>query len=453
MESKKLKVAMYSWFATGHMTPYLHLANKLAEHGHTVTFILPNKAITLLHPLNLYPSLITLHPITVPHVDPLPLGVETASEIPNSLHTHLSTAIDLTRPEFESIMGRVRPDIVLYDAAYWIPEVGSKFGFRSVNFSVVGASMLALGLVPARGLTPGQAVTVEDLRDPPRGYPSSSVVVDPRKLVFLGAPLGEGMTFYDRVTKCLGLSDAIAIRTCREVESKFCDYISSQYNKRVLLTGTILPELDRCTGLEARYEEWLGQFGPKSVVYCSFGSQMTINKAQFQELLLGFEMSHVPFLVALQTPKDCASFEEALPPGFRQRVQERGRVTGEWVQQPQILAHNSVGCFVGHGGAGSMWESLLSDNQIVLMPTLSDQTLNTKILVEELGVGIHVVRAEDGWVTKENLCKAIKCVMDENSEIGNSVKKHHLMWRNILGDPSCMNNYVLNFIKDLQALL
>ncbi|KAL9246445.1 hypothetical protein vseg_019979 [Gypsophila vaccaria] len=452
MESKKMKVAMYSWFAYGHMTPFLHLANKFAQFGHIVTFVLPKKAITILQPLNLYPSLITLHPINVPHVDPLPLGVETASEIPISLHTHLTTAIDLTRPEFESIMGCVRPDFVFYDSGYWIPEIGSKFGFKSVYYNVPGAALLAIGMVPARGLA-GRAVTVEDLRELPLGYPSSRVVVEPEKLLFLGSPLGEGLNFYDRITKCLGLSDIIAIRTCRETEGMFCDYISSQYNKPVLLTGPVLPEPDTETELKAHWAEWLGKFGPGSVVFCTFGSQSIIDKAQFQELLLGFEMTNLPFLVALKTPTDCASIEEAIPEGFIEKVGERGRVTGEWVQQPLILAHKSIGCFVNHGAAGAMWESLLSDNQIVLIPHLSDQILNTKIMTEELKVGVEVETGKNGWVSKESLCKAIMSVMDDKSDIGNLVKKNHQMWKGVFSDPNFMNGYVRNFIEDLQALV
>ncbi|PON92776.1 UDP-glucuronosyl/UDP-glucosyltransferase [Trema orientale] len=79
----KIHVAMFPWFAIGHITPYIHLANELTARGHKVTLLLPNK--TQLHfqqHLRHYPNLLTFHPITVPRVDGLPLGAETASDVP-----------------------------------------------------------------------------------------------------------------------------------------------------------------------------------------------------------------------------------------------------------------------------------------------------------------------------------------------------------------------------------
>ena len=56
--------------------------------------------------------------------------------------------------------------------------------------------------------------------------------------------------------------------------------------------------------------------------------------------------------------------EEAFPEGFQERVGGRGVVHGGWVP--------SVGCFVSHAEHGSMWESLTTDPQIVLLPECTD---------------------------------------------------------------------------------
>ncbi|TKY66465.1 UDP-glycosyltransferase 79B10 [Spatholobus suberectus] len=66
--SNLLHIAMFPWFATGHMTPFLHLSNELAKRGHRVTFLLPQKAQLQLQHLNRYPHLITFHTLTIPHV-------------------------------------------------------------------------------------------------------------------------------------------------------------------------------------------------------------------------------------------------------------------------------------------------------------------------------------------------------------------------------------------------
>ncbi|XP_021747954.1 anthocyanidin 3-O-glucoside 2'''-O-xylosyltransferase-like [Chenopodium quinoa] len=457
MEEKQLNILMYPWIAMGHITPYFHLAIKLTERGHKVTLLLPNKAKLQLQSLNHnYSPLLTFHTITIPQVDPLPPGTETASDVPFHLHTHLATAFDLTRPQVGSIVSTLQPDLVFYDFAHWVPEVVSP-GTKYVVYVVVSSAALAFGMVPSRDPPKDRAAIEEDncVVNVPHGYPSTKVVLEPRRMLGLYVPLGEGLTLYDRVTTALKRSHVIAIRTCQETEGKYCDYLSSQYNnKPVLFSGPVLPDPEIEGELEGHWAKWLNQFRPNSLVYCSFGSQFVLEVAQFQELLLGLEMTNLPFLVAVKPPTGCATVEEAFPEGFVARTKERGVVTGEWVQQRLILNHASVGCFVSHCGFGSMWESLLSENQIVLIPQLEDQVLNTKIMVEELKVAVEVEKGEDGsWVSKESFCNAIKCVMDDGSEIGGLIKKNHMLWRQILGDPKFMSGYIDKFIKDLQGLV
>lgn len=456
MDGKQLNIVMFPWFSFGHFIPYLHLANRLAERGHVTSLLLPPKAKNQVEKFNLHPSLITLHPITVPHVDPLPAGYETTSDMPFDLQTHLATSLDRARPEVESIVAHLRPNLLFYDLAHWIPEVASKFGIKSVSYQIVCPAVMAFSTVPARH--PGRASMMEeDLARPPPGYPSTTVVVDTRWMLQRLKPFGEGVTFHDRISTSLGSGDAIAYRTIREIEGKYCDYISTQFNKPVFLAGPVLPEPDKGgqsqTELEAHWAEWLGRFGPGSMVFCSFGSQFVFEKAQFQELVLGFEMTKMPFLLALRPPTGCATVEEALPEGFEERVRDRGLVYGGWVPQLEIMSHPSVGCFVNHCGPGTMWEALLSDKQMVFIPQLRDQVFNTKIMAEELEVAVEVKRGEDEWVSKESLCKAIKSVMDEESQIAALVRKNHAIWREKFLSPGFMSGYIDNFVKDLQHLV
>ncbi|CAN6806933.1 unnamed protein product [Brassica oleracea] len=88
--NSKFHAFMYPRFAFGHMTPYLHLANKLAEKGNRITFLLPKKAQKLLEHLSLFPQHIVFHPLTIPHVDGLPPGAQTASDITVSLGKFLT---------------------------------------------------------------------------------------------------------------------------------------------------------------------------------------------------------------------------------------------------------------------------------------------------------------------------------------------------------------------------
>ncbi|KAH7512608.1 hypothetical protein FEM48_Zijuj12G0108700 [Ziziphus jujuba var. spinosa] len=448
-------IAMYPWFALGHMTAFLHLANELAARGHRISFLLPKKPQFHLHHQNLHPQLITFPTVTVPTVDGLPPGAETTSEIPLSSNSLLAAAMDLSRDQVESFLRSTKPDLVMYDFAHWIPNTTKRLGIKSVCYCTASASAISIALVPAKKVPKNRPMTEEELNEIPDGYPSSTIVLrghEVLSLMFVSLPFGDGITFYERATTAMKNCDAMCIRTCRELESKFCDYIGNQYEKPVLLTGPVLSKSAK-TSLEERWDKWLGGFEPSSVVYCAFGSQIVLEKDQFEELVLGFEQTGLPFLVALKPPNGCTTIEEALPEGFEERLKGRGVVYGGWVQQTMILSHESVGCFVSHCGFGSMWESLMSDKQIVAVPQLDDQILNARLLVEELKVALEVKREENGWFWKESLSGAIKSVMDKDSEVGIMVKKNHAKWKEVLTKPGFMSGYIDKFVDDLNKLV
>ncbi|XP_027063752.2 anthocyanidin 3-O-glucoside 2'''-O-xylosyltransferase [Coffea arabica] len=452
-EGKRLHVAMFPGLATGHMTPFLHLANELAKRGHKVSYLLTKKAKIQLECGNLYPDVVTFHVLPVPHVEGLPPGTENASEIPIFLNSLFALAFDNMSDQVEAALSDLNPDVVLYDTAFRITDFAPKIGFKTVCYNVVSAASIALALVPARQMPKDRPLTEEELMEPPPGYPSSSVVLrkhEAKVLAFMSSEFG-ARTFYDRIITALKGCHAIAIRSCQELEGQFCDYIGGQYQKPVFLSGPVLPEQEK-QPLDGKWAEWLGKFEQKSVVFCAFGSQIILEKQQFQELVLGFELTGLPFFVALKPPLGTGSIEESLPDGFEERVGGRGVVYGGWVQQPQILSHPSVGCFVNHCGFGSMWESLMSDCQIVLVPHLGDQILNSRLLCGDLKVAVEVERDESGWFSKESLSSAINAVMGPDSEVGSSLRKSHLKVKEILSSPGYMSNYVESFIQNLYEL-
>jgi hypothetical protein len=78
---KSFHIVMYPWFAMGHITSFLRIANKLAERGHIISFFLPRKTQPKLEPFNLHKHLISFFPITLPHVDVFPPGAETTTYV------------------------------------------------------------------------------------------------------------------------------------------------------------------------------------------------------------------------------------------------------------------------------------------------------------------------------------------------------------------------------------
>ncbi|XVF64263.1 hypothetical protein PTKIN_Ptkin09bG0154400 [Pterospermum kingtungense] len=81
-----------------------------------------------------------------------------------------------------------------------------------------------------------------------------------------------------------------------------------------------------------------------------------------------------------------------------------------------------------------MWESLLSDCKIMLIPHLEDQILNTRLMVEELKVAVEVERGENRWICKDKLSKAIKLVMDKDNELAGLLKTNYAKLKKVLSN-------------------
>ncbi|KAF8411001.1 hypothetical protein HHK36_003540 [Tetracentron sinense] len=459
MGATTFHVVMYPWFAFGHLTSFLHISNKLAERGHRVSFLLPTNTQPKLEPLNHHPNLIHFEPITVPHVDGLPPGTETTADVPYPLQTLLATAMDRTEKKIEIVLRDLKPDFVFFDFAHWIPALTRRLGIKSIHYCIVSSVAISYLLSPGKKLAEIQSSEAQahDLMQPPPGFPSSAIKLHAHEArgltTFISKIYGSGFSFQERQMMCLSQCDALSYRTCRDMEGPYCDYLESWFGKQVLLSGPVVPE-PPTSALEDRWAEWLGGFEADSVLYCAFGSECVLQKDQFQELLLGFELTGLPFFVALKSPIGAETIEAALPEGFEERIQGRGVVHGGWVQQQLILGHPSVGCFVTHCGSGSQIEGLVSKCRLVLLPHTGDQFFNARMMSSDLKVGVEVEKGEeDGLFTKESVCTAVKSVMDKDSKVGREVTVNHAKWRHFLLAKGLESSCIHDFIFKLQGLL
>lgn len=328
-------------------------------------------------------------------------------------------------------------------------------GIKAVHYCTASSVMIGYTLTPARYYQ-GDNQTECDLMKPPPGYPDSSIKLhthearafsEKRKDTF-----GSDVLFYDRQFIALNEADVLGVRTCREIEGPFLDYLGNQFKKPVIASGPVILE-PPTSSLEERWVTWLGGFKPGSVVYCCFGSECRLKPNQFQELLLGLELTGMPFLAALKPPFGFESVEEALPEGFEERVQGRGVVHGGWVLQQLILEHPSVGCFITHCGSGSLSEALVNTCQLVLLPNVGDQILNARMMGNNLQVGVEVVKGEDGFYTKESVCKAVSIVMDDENETCRKVRANHTKLREMLLNKDLESSYIDEFCKKLQEIV
>ncbi|KNA10017.1 hypothetical protein SOVF_148220 [Spinacia oleracea] len=456
--SSVLNIAFYPWFALGHLTSYLRLANKLAQRGHNISYFIPTNTQPRLVPNNHYPDHLTFIPVSVPPVDGLPPGAETTNDVPSSAIPLLMTAMDLTRDTIEAHLVSIKSDMVFYDLAYWIPELARKHGFKSVHYMTTYIASCAYF---APGLMSGHQSTGTELIAPPPGFPSQHFRMQAHESEVVAVDVGENqdglglesVTIFDRLRIAFGECDAIGVKSCKEMEGVYIEYCEKIFGKPVLLAGPMVPETPSST-LDDYFDGWLKGFGAATLIYCAFGSECVLDINQFQHLLLGLELTGRPFLVAMKPPKKYETIESALPEGFEKRTKGRGIVHEGWVQQQLILQHPSVGCFITHCGVGSLSEAMVSKCQVVLMPQAVDQFINARMMSLELKIGVEVEKREDdGLFTKEAVHKAVSLVMEEESEVAKEMRVSHDKWREFLLQEGLEDSYISSFIQSLRQLI
>ncbi|KAK6946672.1 hypothetical protein RJ641_000145 [Dillenia turbinata] len=114
--------------------------------------------------------------------------------------------MDLTSDQIKVSPRATKPDFVFYDFAFWVAELGRRPGIK--------------------------AIREEELAEPPPGYHS---------------------------TVLMKKHEARSLTTCEEIEGQLCDYIGSQFEKKVFVSGPILPD-PATAPLEQKWDQWLSGF-------------------------------------------------------------------------------------------------------------------------------------------------------------------------------------------------
>eukprot|EP01018_Ginkgo_biloba_P040850 Gb_19779 [translate_table: standard] len=169
--------------------------------------------------------------------------------------------------------------------------------------------------------------------------------------------------------------------------------------------------------------DWLDRQTSKSVIYVSFGSVTIVNERQLEELALGLEATHRPFLWVVR--RDLMEGKAAvLPPGFTERIRGRGYLVS-WAPQLCVLSHPSIACFLTHCGWNSTLESISMGVPMICWPYYADQFLNCAYVVEQWKIGVCLSVNEDGIIEKKEIQNAVRRMLLENegAEIRNRVTK------------------------------
>ncbi|GFQ00629.1 beta-d-glucosyl crocetin beta-1 6-glucosyltransferase [Phtheirospermum japonicum] len=400
---------MFPWLGYGHITPYLELAKKLtARHDFKVYLCSTLATLTSIeHKITdtMSPS-IKLVPILFPAFPDLPRKLHTTNGLPPNLMPRLKEAMLSLRTVsgFSDILSDLKPDLIIYDFLQpWLPSLARDHEIPAVQF--VTSSCTATSVMCHYFKNPSGDVDFPFPEIRFRGYESGEM--EERELVFKGLE---------------GSNNIVLVKGFKEIESSYFDYASGLLGKRFLPVGPLVQEPGPNDREDLELLAWLDERKPKSTIFVSFGSEYFLTQADLDEIALGLELSGVSFIWVVRFPKDSPNglLNETLPEGFLERVGGRGRVLEGWAPQAKILAHWNTGGFVSHCGWNSVLESMSFGVPIIALPMHLDQPTNAR-LVENVGVGVEVVRDEDGTLHGGTLAAVIKKVVVEDS--GEFVRK------------------------------
>ncbi|KAL5725834.1 anthocyanidin 3-O-glucoside 2'''-O-xylosyltransferase [Ranunculus cassubicifolius] len=458
--SKKLHVVMFPWFAFGHISPFVQLSNKLSSFGIQISFLsAPGNIPRISASLDTSLPNVTIIPLEIPGVDGLPINLQSPADMTRSMVELLNTAVDQMQPQIKSLLTNLKPNFIFHEFIHhWLPDIANSLGVKSIHFSVFGALALAMSMVPARG----ENSTLEDNKTPPQGFPSdfykTMKTYQARDLLYVFMSFDGKPSVYRRNVTSMKSCAAIIMKSCNEMEGPYIDgpkrrigLLKKKYNKPILLLGPLVPN----PPTQVLWANWLDQFPTKSVIFCSFGSETFLADEQIKELVLGLEQTGLPFIVVLNVEMDGKKrLISALPEGFEERVKGKGLVHTGWVQQYQILAHQSVGCFVCHAGLSSITEAVMNGCQMVLLPRKGDQFLNAKLIDQDMKAGVEVnTRDEDGYFTKKDLCAAVKTVMvDTEIEPGKTIRENNEKLRKFYINKETQEGFIKDVVKQLEEM-
>ncbi|KAK7270962.1 hypothetical protein RJT34_26509 [Clitoria ternatea] len=442
----KLHIAVFPWLAFGHFSPFFEVSKLIAQKGHKVSFISTPRNIKRLPkvPTDLQ-HLVELIELPLPHVDKLPENAEATMDIPQHTVPYLKKAFDGLQEPFTKFLETSTPDWVMYDFAhYWLPPICSKLGISTVFFHIFSGC----------GTCYLTNLLLLKSNEPSFDESPNTIALQPFEANTLSeqgeVPNASGVSDAFRFRETLFGADIFAIRSCREIEGESLKSLENYIKKPVIPVGLLPPSQqfseDNKDENWRTILNWLDKQEKKSVVYVAFGSETTIRNEDFFEIVMGLELSGIPYFLVLKEQNSSDSVE--LKDWLENHSNKHGLVWRSWAPQLRILAHKSIGGFLSHSGWSSGIESLLVGCPLIMLPFHNEQGL-VATLMENKKVGVRVPRNDhDGKFTRDSVAKAVRSViLDEEGKTYRSQAEEMSM---IVGDKELHQKYFDDFLDYLE---
>lgn len=429
------------------------IAKFLAQRGVTVTLVLT--------PLNAAPFtavidraigsglLIRVLELQFPAKEAgLPEGCESLNLLPSMAFVrNFYNATDMLQNEAENLLEEMKPKpscIISDTLIAWTADTADKFQIPRILFD--GMSCFSqvclhnLYIMKDQNKIPDSgSFVIPDLPDrievtkaqlPAAFHPGTISIQDIR----------------DKIRAAETRSYGVVINTFEELEQRYVDNFRKRKDGRVWCIGPLSlsnnDDQDKAQrGNKASFHKeesltkWLDSWPSESVVYACLGSLGRIPVVQFVELALGLEASGYPFILVIKAGEGQEPIEDWISKnGFEERnKRKRGLLIRGWAPQVLILSHPAIGGFLTHCGWNSTLEGISAGVPMITWPLLSEQFLNERFIVHVLKTGVSVGCQEvvhfgeegkfEAQVSKEEVTKAIKTVMDKEKEGKESRKR------------------------------
>lgn len=190
----------------------------------------------------------------------LPPQYHTTNGLPPHLMSTPKKAFEMSIPNFAKILQTLNPDLVIYD--FKLPgaaECASSMNIPAVQFLTYSAAVIAfcihISYKPGE-MFPFPAINLCE-------YEILSLKKLLKDLAVRKFPFVEGLR---------RSQDIILMKTCRVLDGKYMDYLSSLVSKKIVPVGTIVKESTNRDDHEETMQ-WLDKKHKGSTVFVSFGSE------------------------------------------------------------------------------------------------------------------------------------------------------------------------------------
>ncbi|CAN4090693.1 unnamed protein product [Withania somnifera] len=423
-----IHIVMFPFMSKGHTIPIFDLARFLLLSRKISITIFTTPANCPFFSDSLSDTNINIIEIPFPqNIEGIPSGVESTDKLPSiCLFTPFAKATKLMQPHFEKALESLPSITFMITDGFlsWTLDSANKFGIPRLVYYGMSAFSAALSISSA------SILRTEVLDDEPFALPDFPWIKLTRNdfdLPFRERdPKGPQFDFTEEAVIATSKSYGLLVNSFYELESVYVDYCNRVSTPKLWCIGPFCAfhETQQRISEKPSYIKWLDEMlqQGKSVLYVAFGTQAELSPEQYKEITIGLEKSEVNFLWVVRKSMDEVNH------GFENSVKNRGLVVTEWVNQREILSHDSVQGFLSHCGWNSVIESICAEVPILAWPIMAEQHLNARMVVEEIKIGLRVEACGGsvrGFVKCEGLERPIRELMegDKGKEARTKVKE------------------------------